>query len=47
MKAHYMRDEGLKAHLRRGRVRKYTTQEVRAQRRAKKKIGSEGILSQR
>jgi hypothetical protein len=41
---HYPRGEGSKAHSKGGKVRKHTTQEVRAWRPTKKKAGLENAL---
>jgi len=41
---HYLKGEGSKTHLKGGKVRKHTTQEVRAQRRTRKEVGLENAL---
>ena len=35
---HYLKDKGLKAHLKVGRIRKHTTREMTAQRRTQKEV---------
>jgi len=44
---HYPRDGGSKAHSEGGRVRKRTTQEMRAQRRTRNVVGLENALPEK